>query len=115
MLEMDRGAFEELVGEALDLLPPELTSLMDNVAVFVEDDPPPGQYLLGLYEGIPLTERTSSYAMALPDRITVFRRPALASCHTSDELQRQVQITVAHEIAHHFGIEDERLHELGYG
>lgn len=108
--------FEELVGDALDSLPPELIKLMDNVALFIEDDPPPGLNLLGLYEGVPLTERDfSSYVMAMPDRITIFRKPTLSICSSPDEVRDQVRITVAHEIAHHFGIDDDRLHELGYG
>ncbi|MGQ0843360.1 MAG: metallopeptidase family protein [Sporichthyaceae bacterium] len=115
MLEIDRAEFEELVAEALDLLPPELSSLMNNVAVFVEDDPPPHDpTLLGLYEGVPLTERDGWYAGVLPDRITIYRNPTLAICETLDEILAEVEITVVHEIAHHFGIDDDRLHELGY-
>jgi predicted Zn-dependent protease with MMP-like domain len=105
--------FEDLVGEALDTIPPALTRLMDNVVIVVEDDAPePG--LLGLYEGVPLTERGGTYAGFLPDRITVYRRPLLAVCETREDLVREVRITVVHEIAHHFGIGDERLHELGW-
>ena len=114
MIELDRPTFEDLVAEALDLLPPQLAALMDNVAIFVEDLPPPGDDLLGLYEGVPITERDSAYAGALPDRITIYREPILAICDEPDEVCRQVEITVAHEIAHHFGIDDERLHDLGY-
>jgi predicted Zn-dependent protease with MMP-like domain len=113
MENISRGTFEDLVGEALDTIPPALTKLMDNVVIVVEDDPPePG--LLGLYEGVPLTERGGSYAGFLPDRITVYRRPLLAGCETREELVREVRITVVHEVAHHFGIGDERLHELGW-
>ena len=116
MIDVLREAFEELVSEALDGLPPELTRLMDNVAIFVEDDSPPGQHLFGLYQGVPLTDRgVSSYMMAMPDRITIYRCPTLAACYTVDQVRDHVRITVAHEIAHHFGIDDERLHELGYG
>ena len=116
MIDVAREAFEELVSEALDGLPPELARLMDNVAIFVEDYPPPGQWLFGLYEGVPLTERsTSGYLMAMPDRITIYRLPTLAVCSNVDEVRDQVRITVAHEIAHHFGIDDDRLHDLGYG
>ena len=115
MVDVGRERFEELVSEALDGLPPELTRLMDNVAVFVEDNPPRGRSLLGLYQGIPLTRRDSGYTMALPDRITIFRGPILWISRSEDEVREQVRITVAHEIAHHFGIDDERLHELGYG
>ena len=107
--------FEELVADALDELPPEIARLMDNVAIFVEDEAPDGEDLLGLYEGIPLTERTSSYAGAvLPDRISIYRRNILAICDTADDVRDEVEITVVHEIAHHFGIDDHRLHELGY-
>ncbi|MPZ95764.1 MAG: hypothetical protein GEU96_12845 [Propionibacteriales bacterium] len=114
---MPRDRFEQLVAEALDTIPPELAALMDNVAIFVEDDAPADDpELLGLYEGIPLTERDGWYgAGSMPDRILVFRRPTLAICATEDEVVDEVQITVVHEIAHHFGIDDERLHELGYG
>lgn len=108
--------FEALVGEALDEVPPELARLMDNVAVFVEDEPPAGDpELLGWYEGTPLTDRDSSYAGVLPDRIVIFRGPILRFCDTPEDVVEEVRITVVHEIAHHFGIEDERLHELGYG
>ncbi|MGP3971530.1 metallopeptidase family protein [Streptomyces sp. 6N223] len=116
MLEMTRDAFEELVGDALDLIPVELTRLMDNVAVFVEDEPPPEDPgLLGLYEGIPLTERGEWYAGALPDRITIYMGPTLRLCETPEEVVEEVATTVVHEVAHHFGIEDARLHELGWG
>ncbi|MEW2455491.1 metallopeptidase family protein [Streptomyces albus] len=121
MLEMTREEFEELVAEALDRIPPELTRLMDNVAVFVEDEPAADDpELLGLYEGTPLTERGEWYAGVLPDRITVYRGPTLRLVERDHEGSREgvveeVEITVVHEIAHHFGIDDERLHELGYG
>ena len=115
MINVSREAFEELVGEALDSLPPELAKLMDNVALFVEDDPPPGQNLLGLYQGVPLTERGQFYAGAMPDRITIYRRPILWISTSEDEVRDQVRITVVHEIAHHFGTDDDKLHELGYG
>ncbi|WP_338018048.1 metallopeptidase family protein [Streptomyces taklimakanensis] len=119
MLEMTREEFEELVAEALDRIPPELTRLMDNVAVFVEDEPPADDpELLGLYEGTPLTERGEWYAGVLPDRITVYRGPTLRMCERDggdrEMVVEEVEITVVHEIAHHFGIDDERLHELGY-
>ena len=113
---MPRAEFEYLVSEALDGIPPELTALMRNVAILVEDDPPPGDSeLLGLYEGVPLTSRDSWYAGVLPDRILIFRNPTLRICETRDDVVEEVRITVVHEIAHHFGISDERLHELGYG
>ncbi|GAA4952381.1 hypothetical protein GCM10023205_11950 [Yinghuangia aomiensis] len=116
VLEMSREEFEELVAEALDRIPPELTALMDNIAIFVEDEPDPaGPELLGLYEGIPLTERGDWYAGVLPDRITIYRNPTLRISETYEHVVEEVEITVVHEIAHHFGIDDERLHELGYG
>ena len=114
-MEMSRERFEELVAAALDDVPAELAELVDNCAVFVEDDPPDHDpHLLGLYDGTPLTERGSWYTMVLPDRITIFRNPTLAICETEDEVVEEVNITVVHEIAHHFGIDDDRLHELGY-
>jgi predicted Zn-dependent protease with MMP-like domain len=115
VLNIPGPEFEELVAEALDSIPPELTALMRNVAVFVEDDAPPDDPgLLGLYDGIPLTERGEWYTGVLPDRITIYRNPTLAICRTRDDVVAEVEITVVHEIAHHFGIDDDRLHELGY-
>ena len=115
-MEVGRERFEELVGAALDTLPAELTALVDNCVVLVEDDAPADDpELLGLYDGTPLTERDSSYSMVVPDRITIFRRPVLAICETDEEVVEEVRVTVVHEIAHHFGIDDDRLHELGYG
>ncbi len=116
VLEMTREEFEELVAEALDRIPPELTRLMDNVAVFVEDEPPADDpELLGLYEGTPLTERGEWYAGVLPDRITIYRNPTLRMCEDRESVVAETEVTVVHEIAHHFGIDDERLHALGYG
>ncbi len=113
---MTRETFEELVSQALDRIPPELTRVMDNVAVFVEDEPPADDpELLGLYEGTPLTDRGEWYAGVLPDRITIYRGPTLRRCETTDEVVHEVAVTVIHEIAHHFGIDDDRLHELGWG
>jgi len=112
---MNRQRFEELVGEALDEVPEELLDLMDNVVVLVEDDPPPDEPdLLGLYEGHALTERGFDYTGVLPDRITLYRRPILRICDTDDDVVEEVAVTVVHEIAHHFGIDDARLHELGW-
>jgi predicted Zn-dependent protease with MMP-like domain len=115
MVDMPRERFEELVSEALDSVPEELTELIDNCVVLVEDDPPahdPG--LLGLYDGVPLTERDSAYTLSVPDRITIFRNPTLALCGSEEQVIEEVRVTVVHEIAHHFGIDDERLHELGW-
>ena len=116
LLAVDEEQFENLVSLALDQVPPELANLMDNCVVLVEDRPPSDgpSDLLGLYEGIPLTERGEFYSAVLPDRIYVFRGPTLAICRTHEEVVEQVHITVVHEIAHHFGIDDDRLHELGY-
>jgi predicted Zn-dependent protease with MMP-like domain len=117
-----RGArFEGLVADALDSLPPSLGELMDNVAVIVEDWPTAEQLsgragtLLGLYEGIALTHRSPlSYSGAMPDRITIFRRPIAGLARTEAELVKLVTTTVIHEVAHHFGISDGRLEELGW-
>lgn len=113
--------FEQLVADALDAIPPELGRLMENVNVFVEDWPTPEQLagrrgtLLGLYEGIDLTRRSPlSYAGVMPDRITVFRGPISALAGSEEELTRLVTTTVIHEVAHHFGISDRRLEELGW-
>jgi predicted Zn-dependent protease with MMP-like domain len=117
VVTMTPARFEDAVRDALDLVPPELADQMDNVVVLVEDDPPPDEPpdLLGLYEGIALTERDSWWAAgSLPDRITIFRNPTLAICETEKEVVDEVAVTVVHEIAHHFGINDERLHELGW-
>jgi predicted Zn-dependent protease with MMP-like domain len=113
VIEVEPGRFEEMVVAALDGLPEELGRLMSNVAVTVEHDPgPPG--LLGLYEGIPLTSRTSEYAGVLPDRITIYRQAICAACLTEQEVADEVRRTVIHEIAHHFGIDDHRLDDLGW-
>ena len=101
--------------QALDEIPDEIAAQVHNVVVLVEDEPPADEPdLLGVYEGVSLTERTTDHT-GLPDRITVFRGPLLEMCETPEELVREVRITVVHEIAHHFGIDDDRLHELGYG
>jgi predicted Zn-dependent protease with MMP-like domain len=112
---MSPERFEELVGEALDTIPAELGRLMDNVAVFVEPRHP-YRSLFGLYEGIPLTERSPlAYGgMVMPDRITIYREPILRSCRTEADVVEQVRVTVVHEVAHHFGIDDDRLEELGW-
>jgi predicted Zn-dependent protease with MMP-like domain len=112
---MSRERFEELVSDALDGVPAELTALMDNVVVLVEDEPPADEPdLLGFYDGTPLTERDTRYAGVLPDRIMVFRNPTLRMCEDEQEVVDEVRITVVHEIAHYFGIDDDRLHDLGY-
>ena len=113
MIEDGDVAFERLVDDALDELPEDIRSVMSNIAVTVEDEPPPGQPLLGLYQGVPLGRRGPYYAGALPDKITIYRGPIeRMSGGNLDLLRRQVRRTVLHEIAHHFGISDERLVEL---
>jgi len=119
---MSEADFETAVSDALDRIPPDLTKTMSNVAIFIEDDytPQPGEdpdtVLLGLYEGVPLTERDSWWdAGSLPDRITIFRQPILDICTSREDVIEEVTVTVVHEIAHHFGISDARLHELGWG
>src|SRR5882672_2823247 len=114
-MEMSRQRFEELVADALDALPAEFASAMDNVVVLVEDRNPDDPTLLGLYHGVALTERTSHYGGVLPDRITIYRESILGICATEEDVVEEVVVTVVHEIAHHFGIDDDRLHELGWG
>ncbi len=116
MIEMSREVFEGLVSDALDQVPPALAAQMDNVVILVEDDSPEGSPgLLGLYDGVPLTERDAMVGGMLPDRITIYRNPILGICETEQDVVDEVLITVVHEIAHHFGIDDDRLHELGWG
>jgi len=117
VVEMSREQFEEAVSDALDLVPAELTAQMSNVVVLVEDNAPQDDpELLGLYEGTPLTERDSWWAAgSLPDRITIYRHPTLAVCDSVQDVVEEVAVTVVHEIAHHFGIDDDRLHALGWG
>ncbi|MGL5857274.1 MAG: metallopeptidase family protein [Angustibacter sp.] len=117
---MSHADFEAAIADALDQIPPELTAMMRNVVVLVADEPPDDQPrdLLGLYEGIPLTERDFDWGGGppqLPDRVTIYRLPTLRVCANRDEVVDEVAVTVVHEIAHHFGIDDDRLHELGWG
>ena len=114
-VRMSPQRFDELVSDALDLIPPELAAAIDNVVVLVEDRNPEEPDLLGLYQGVALTERDSWYAGSLPDTITIYRDALLDMCEDEDEVVDEVAITVIHEIAHHFGIDDDRLHELGWG
>ncbi len=113
VLDVGETAFADLVEQALADIPDALRSLMDNVAIFVEDrgDDPD---MLGVYEGIPLTERHDYGGLAMPDRIVIYRLPILEICTTLDDVVSEVLVTVVHEIAHHFGIDDDRLHELGW-
>lgn len=113
MIDVDPERFEEMVVAAIDDLPAELGQLMRNVAVTVEHDPGP-RGLLGLYQGVPLTSRTTHYAGVLPDRIIIYRQAICAICWSESEVAEQVHKTVIHEVGHHFGITDGRLRELGW-
>jgi predicted Zn-dependent protease with MMP-like domain len=112
VIDVPLERFEELVADALDGIPEELGRLMDNVVVRVSESSRGD--LLGRYDGVPLTERDNYGGLVMPDRITIFRRAILAECATEDEVVEQVRVTVIHEVAHHFGISDARLTELGW-
>jgi predicted Zn-dependent protease with MMP-like domain len=122
---MERSRFERLVAQALDSLPSEFQEKMENVDLVIEDWPTPeelsraglprGETLFGLYEGVPLTERTSRYGLVLPDKITLYQGPIEACCRTARDVRRKVRQVVLHELGHHFGISEERLGELGTG
>jgi predicted Zn-dependent protease with MMP-like domain len=124
MVRIAPGRFEHLVAEALDEIPEPFASHLDNVDVVIEDEPSeedlersdvgPGGTLFGLYQGVPQTERSAAYTFVLPDKITIFRGPILRACTDEDEVYDEVVTTVVHEIAHHFGISDDRLDELGW-
>lgn len=115
-MELQKDAFDDLVSDALDAIPDQLARLMDNVVVLVEDEPPADDPdLLGLYVGTPLTERGSEYTFHAPDQVFVFRGPLLRMCRDPEELAEEIEITVVHEIAHHFGIDDDQLHAWGWG
>ncbi|MCZ4499332.1 MAG: hypothetical protein JWQ74_1885 [Marmoricola sp.] len=108
--------FDVLVSDALDQVPEQLTALMDNVVVLVEAEPPAEDPdLLGLYVGTPLTERDSGYTFQAPDQVFIYRGPLLRMCADVEELAEEIEITVVHEIAHHFGIDDDQLHAWGWG
>ena len=113
MIDISPNRFEQLVAEAIDLIPEALSMLIDNVVFLIEDE---GEFpdLLGLYDGIPLTEREAYGIGELPDRIFIYRRAICAICETDDEVVDEVITTVVHEVAHHFGIDDEELDELGW-
>ena len=113
MVEVTRRRFEALVGDALDAVPEELARLIDNVVVVVEDESGDPD-LLGFYDGVPLTERHDYGGMVMPDRIVIFRQPICAICDSEDEVIEEVLVTVIHELAHHFGIDDDTLDELGW-
>lgn len=113
-VRIDAQRFDELVSDALDLIPPKLAAAMDNLVVLIENRHPEEPELLGLYEGVALTHRDSDYAGSLPDAITIYREALLDACESADEIVEEVAVTVIHEIAHHFGIDDDRLEELGW-
>ena len=117
MEALPEAEFDEAVSEALDLVPAELLALLDNVVVLVEEEPDPTDPdLLGLYEGTPLTERGDGWAAgSLPDRVTIYRGPLTRMCDDAEDLREEIAVTVVHELAHHFGIDDDRLHALGWG
>jgi predicted Zn-dependent protease with MMP-like domain len=114
--------FERLVVRALRRLPLDVREMLNNVEIVIEDEPTAeqlgdhedGDELFGLYEGTPLTARGSDYSLVLPDKITIFRRPIERACHTPEEMTNEIRITVIHELAHHFGIEEDRIAELGW-
>jgi len=108
--------FDLAVSEALDQVPEQFLEVLDNVVILVQDEPEgPDKHLLGLYEGIPLSERDTHYGAVLPDHIFIFRGPLKRYCNSVEELVEEIGVTVVHEIAHFFGIDDEELHELGWG
>ena len=112
---MSDDEFETHVNDALDAIPERLLALLENCIIVLEDEPPAGEPdLLGVYDGVPLTERDTQYGGVLPDRIVIFKNPTLRLCQTRDEVIEEVGITVVHEIAHYFGIDDDRQHDLGY-
>ena len=120
---MSKSAFEAIVADALDALPEEFRSMMDNIDIAVEDWPDQetmrragaegAAQLMGVYHGVPLTRRDHNYSMVLPDKISVYRMPILMRCRTPEEVRDTVRRVVRHEVAHHFGIGDERLREIG--
>jgi len=115
MFSVSDERFEELVQDALASLPDNFAAAVDNVAIVIDGTSPVGQ-VAGLYEGIPITRRDSySYSGVMPDKITLFKNTICASCQSEDEVRSEVRITVLHEIGHYFGIDDRRLHELGWG
>lgn len=113
-LDISEDAFATLVEEVLAQLPESMLENTDNVAIFVAEEPEDGSDLLGLYEGVDLTERDNYGFGDLPDQITLFRLPLLRMCADVEELRREIKVTIVHEVAHHFGIDDDQLHELGW-
>ena len=116
MERIDDARFDELLDAAIADLPPGIEEFMDNVALFVDDEAPPeAPDILGIYDGIPLTERDNSWGFVPPDTISLFKNNLIAYARDEEHLQEEIRITIVHEIAHHYGIDDERLHELGWG
>ncbi len=114
-VSMERDRFEELVAEALDAIPASFLAMIENCVVVIEDEPEPQEgELFGYYDGTPLPERDSQYGAVLPDRIVIFRGPLLRYCRDEAEVVEEVRITVWHEVAHFFGIDDHHLGDLGY-
>ncbi|MGH3353183.1 MAG: metallopeptidase family protein [Nocardioides sp.] len=115
-IEISPERFDALVDQALDAIPDELAAQVNNLVVLVEEWPPESepQDTLGLYDGVALTDRNDIYGITLPDRIFVFRQPLQQMCEDESDLAAEIRITVVHEIAHHFGIDDEKLHQLGW-
>jgi predicted Zn-dependent protease with MMP-like domain len=113
-VSMSDEEFEELVADALDTIPAQFLEALDNIVVLVEPRHPT-ESLYGLYHGVALTNRTTAYAGHLPDTITIYREPILAHAHSVDDVRQQVSVTVIHEIAHYFGIDDDHLDEWGWG
>ena len=115
-VEISDQDFDEIVSRALDQVPEEFLDLLDNVVVLVDDEPDgPDKDLLGLYEGVPLFHRDSHYGAVLPDHILIYRGPLKRMCTSTEELIEEIGVTVVHEIAHFFGIDDDHLHEMGWG
>lgn len=125
MISVSNEEFNQFASEAVDSLPSQYLDHLNNVAIVVEDEPTPeqrqklhlvnGVTLFGLYEGIPLTNRSGNYSLVLPDKITIFKLPIEASCNSLDELKEQIKRTLWHEIAHHYGLGHDRIHELEQG
>ncbi|OFL24197.1 metallopeptidase family protein [Corynebacterium sp. HMSC062A03] len=115
MYAVSEDRFEELVGEALDKIPDRFVDQMRNLVILVEEEHPENPELLGLYEGVMLTQRTASHTGYLPDTISIYRQPLQAISNSEEELAHEVMVTVFHEVGHYFGFEEERLHELGWG
>ncbi len=113
-VEVTDDEFEAMVARALERIPEEFTSALENCAIVVEDEPAPGRSVLGLYEGVPTTEG-KDFAWGMPDVISIYQGPLQRMCHSVEELEHQVYVTVVHEVGHYFGLDDDRLTELRWG